>query len=125
VKRISDSLQQKGNIIKADQDTAYLVTLSSEDTTYILLETEIKSFIVFCTRPIGLNLLEESGEFVPVEDDIMPLETVSGCQVIQDNGQVEPRIKFRRQYKVKDVRILLQLFKTEQTKTDRFNLTIK
>jgi len=124
VTKILDSLQALGKIIEADPDQGYSVSMAAEDTTYIMLQANIKSFVVFADDAIDLNLFEESGKVVGIADSNMPLETISGCQKKVKELEV-PVIKFRRAFNVSGNRILVQMMKTEQTKSSKFKLTAK
>ena len=103
-------------------DSAYSLTIANEeDSTYLLLNSNSKDFIVFSDKSIELELFKTDGTVAKETDNTMPLETISGCRKLNSDNIMEALIKLRRAYTVSDNKIVMRIIKTEQAKAQDAN----
>ncbi|HID40083.1 MAG TPA: hypothetical protein EYP36_11290 [Calditrichaeota bacterium] len=124
--QLIDSLLEDSIFIEKDYELAYQLTLASaEDTSYVVIKTASSGTIVFTTDIIILHLYDSAGKEYKLNDNEMPLETISGCVQADENNVNQPLIKMRELYSTSAGNILLQLIKAEQTKRTVFKISVQ
>jgi hypothetical protein len=101
-----------------------LITIASQDTNYVALQSGSSSLTFFFDRNISINIINQSGQITAISNKAMPLETASGCTELDENDVEVPYIKSRLEISVPDNPALLQLIKNEQTGSRTIHVSI-
>lgn len=104
-----------------DEKDFYFELITASDTSYAGLMCNYNRFILYCDDFLKINCIDEDGIQMKVLDEVMPLETISGCMMEIENVS-EPRIKMRQTFAPQSDRILIQFIKTDQTKSGAFRI---
>lgn len=122
---VPDSFEVDTTANIADHLTSYEVKTFSDTTQSYLLFDNVMSgdVIFFFTDYIYMNLYDEDGNVLEIEDSDMPLETVVGFFNVSGKNPC-PVIKSRFAYKIDAKKYLIELITYDQTKSKTFNAAI-
>ena len=112
------------SIIVTESELAYLLpTGEGMDTTYVLLESQASSVVLYFDQYLNQNLYMNDGTMLSVADAGIPLETISDCTT-EENGVYKPVIQRRMVYNLALNQYLIQLTKIDQTAENNIRLSI-
>ncbi len=123
VSEILDSLEANDIVLIADGSETTLIVTTAADTNYFAMRSNFSSIICYSDKSILLNLLTEDDQVQRTSDASMPLETVSGCTVLENKKPV-PLIRARMKFGFSDDRYLVQFIKDDQTRSGSIKISI-
>jgi len=108
-----------------DHLTSYQVKTFSDTTkSYLLFDNVTSGYVVFFfTDYIYMNLYDEDGNILEIEDSNMPLETISGYFVVSGKNP-SPVVKSRFACNVEAKKYLIELITHDQTVSRTFKAAI-
>ncbi len=108
-----DSLVKDTLYIRQGSSPAYKVFLTA-DTTYLAVKANGGQAILFTTNVVDWTFLKTDLSAYTIENDIMPVATISGC-ISGEDKKANPVIKMRQEYTLDAGTILVRIVKTDQT----------